>query len=121
MKELYSQKENMTKLRFTRSFETQDYIKSCPMMKVKKIMKVKLNMIELKANFKGKYSDLICPACGEQNETTEHVIVCEEYRKLTGHNLQEPDDWVEKMNDTDWLSEACEVYEQIEEVRGWLI
>ena len=40
MKELYGQKENMTKLRFTRSFETQDYIKSCPMIKVKKIMKV---------------------------------------------------------------------------------
>jgi hypothetical protein len=120
-KELIGQKDKMTKLRFTRSFEIQDYVRNCPMVKVTKIMKLKLNMIELKSNFKGKYSDVLCPACGEENETTEHALVCKEYRKLTGHLLKEPDNWSEKMNDTKWLLEACEVYEQIEGVREWLV
>ena len=115
------QKEKMTKLRFTRSFEKQDYIKDCPMNKVKKIMKLKLNMTELKANFKGKYRDIICPACGVEEETTEHALACEEYKKLTGHTLEKPGNWTDKMNDTEWLLEACEVYEQIEEVRSWLV
>ena len=29
-------------------------------------------MVELKANFKGKYEDNLCPACKEAEETTEH-------------------------------------------------
>ena len=120
-KELMGQKEKMTKLRFTRSFEKQDYIKDCPMNKVKKIMKLRLNMTELKANFKGKYRDVICPACGVEEETTEHALACEEYKKLTGHTLEKPGNWTDKMNDTEWLLEACEVYEQIEEVRSWLV
>ena len=120
-KELMNKKEDMTKLRFTQSFEKQSYIKDCPMAKVKKIMKLKLNMVDLKANFKGKYRDVLCPACGVEEETTEHVLTCEEYKKLTGHTLKKPSNWMEKMNDTEWLLEACEVYEQIEEVRSWLV
>ena len=120
-KELMGQREKMTKLRFTQSFQKQDYIRDCPMIKVKKIMKLKLNMVELKTNFKGKYRDACCPACEVEEETTEHVLACDEYRKLTGHTLEVPNNWADKMNNTEWLLKACEVYEQIEEVRSWLV
>ena len=86
------------------------------MGKVKKIMKMRLNMTELKANFKGKYEETECAACRKEMETTEHVIECEEYRKLTGHSLRQPE-W----DSLDWQKEACEVYEQIEEARKWLL
>ena len=74
---------------------------------------MRLNMVELKANFKGKYESLICPACKIEDETTEHVIQCEEYRNIIGHNLPIPAQW----DDMNWQEAACEVYEQIEEVR----
>ena len=84
------------------------------------IMKIRLNMVELKANFKGKYEDDICPACKETEETTEHVIACQEYQYITQHSLdvrQLP----EKMDNIKWLKEASIVYEQIEEAREWLL
>ena len=120
-KEMEQHREKMTKLRFTQEFGRQNYVTECTMSKVKKIMKLKLNMTELKANFKGKYRDTMCSACGKETETTEHVIACNEYRRLTGHTLKVPDDWTEKMNDPTWVEEACEVYEQIEEVRSWIL
>ena len=64
----------MTKLRFIKDTERKDYLMECEMREVKEIMKLRLNMTELKANFCGKYLDRICPACGKENETTEHVI-----------------------------------------------
>ena len=115
-KELEEHSRNMTKLRFTTKFQRQRYVTECRMEKVKKIMKMRLNMVELKANFKGKYEDTTCAACRKAVETTEHVIECEEYRKITGHSLKQME-W----DNLAWLEEACEVYEQIEEVRNWII
>ena len=107
----------MTKLRFTKDFGQKQYVSECQMAKVQKIMKMRMNMTDLKANFKGKYQDLMCVACKEEIETTEHVIQCEEYRKLTGHSLTQPALW----DDLEWQVKACEVYEEIEEVRKWIL
>ena len=119
--EMKGHQEKMTKLRFTRQFGRQEYINKCSMSKVKKIMDMRLNMIELKTNFKGKYSDTLCPACGKEEETTEHVIQCPEYQEIVGHNLKIPQEIKESMNRMEWLEEACEVYNQIEETRKWLV
>ena len=111
--------KKMKKLRFLQKFEKQEYIRSCKMEEVKKIMKVRLNMVELKANFRGKYEDTTCPACNEEEETTEHDIRCREYRRMVRHTM-ETDDCMKNINDTTWLIEAGRVYEQIEETRKCL-
>ena len=119
--EMKKHQEEMTKLRFTRKFERQEYVKTCSMAKVKKIMSLRLNMTELKANFRGKYDDNLCPACGVEEETTEHVICCPKYQEIIGHGLKTTEGLKESMNSIEWLEEACEVYEQIEESRKWLL
>ena len=119
-KKLEEEGKKMTKLRFAKSFARQNYLDECRMEEVKKIMKLRLNMVELKANFKGKYENTMCPACNKAEETTEHVIVCPEYQYITQHSL-ETSNITEKMNDLEWLKKASQVYEQIEETRKWLL
>ena len=114
-------KFHMTKLRHCGNAMRKDYVKEGRMEEVKKIMKVRLNMTELKANFPGKYHDRTCPACGKNDETTEHVIQCDAYKKLVGHELRIDKDIKEHMNNTEWLKEAIKVYELIEETRQWIL
>ncbi len=45
-------------------------------------MRYRLNMTKIKANYKGKYNDLTCDACKEEQETTEHITNCKEYRRM---------------------------------------
>ena len=80
-------------------------------------------MTELKANFRGKYRDTTCPACEKEEETTEHVIRCQEYKRLVGHTWDALDEGTisENMNDTSWLIEAAKIYTRIEETRKWLM
>ena len=78
-------------------------------------------MTELQTNFSGKYQDRICPACEKEDETTEHAIRCEEYKRLVNHNLRCDQTIRGHMNDTNWLREAARIFERIEETRQWLI
>ena len=118
--ELEKEAKTKTKLRFTTTFGRQDYTKECRMEEVKMIMKIRLNMVELKANFRGKYKDNLCPACKQTEETTEHVILCPEYKALLQNTL-EINQLQEQMSDVKWVREACKVYEQIEATRKWLL
>ena len=124
-KEMEEQKSKMKKLRFTNTTGRQNYLDVCKMDQVKKIMKVRLNMTELKSNFKGKYNNTICPACEEEGETTEHVIKCKEYQRMTQHTLLEGEEdgfnLAEKMDNVPWLIKAGEELEKIEETRKWLL
>ena len=118
--EVEKRRGEMKKMRFTRGHKVQEYIEKCRMEEVKKIMKMRLNMTDLKANFKGKYKDLKCPACKQEDETTEHVIQCEEYKRIIGHSVELKYSIEECMQDLKWSREAAEVYEKIEETRKWL-
>jgi hypothetical protein len=79
-------------------------------------MKVRLNMVELSENFRGRYENETCAACNVEKETTEHVIRCKEYRKITGHTIADENN-NDCYSDTEWLKMAAEVYETIEETR----
>ena len=124
--EMEEQKIRMKKLRFTNTNGKQEYIDKCRMEQVKKIMKVRLNMTELKSNFKGKYKDSMCPACEKEEETTEHVIKCSEYQRLTQHTMNEKMEELglemeDIMNNMEWITNAAEEFEKIEETRKWLL
>ena len=120
--ELEEQKKKMKKLRFTNTTGRQEYMETCSMSQVKKILELRLNMTELKANYRGKYTDAVCPACQAEEETTEHVIQCPEYKRLVGHKLDEGEKPLSsKMNDLQWLKEAANVFQKIEETRKWLL
>ena len=121
VREEVKEKLTMKKLRFSKDTERKEYLKECGMEEVKKMMKVRLNMTELKPNFCGKYQDRICPACEEEDETTEHVIQCSAYKRLVGHKLKCDEPVKDLMNDTKWLREAVKVYELIEETRKWIL
>ena len=114
--EVENKKGAMTKLRFVDKFEKKDYICRCNMAVVKRIMTMRLNMVEVKRNFRAKYNNMMCPACGDEEETTEHVILCHEYKRIVGHNIDRID-----MNDLQWQIEASRVYKNIEETRRWLV
>jgi hypothetical protein len=114
--EVKEKAKTMTKLRFVQKFERQDYIKRFSISTVKKIMKVRLNMVEVSENFRGRYENETCAACNVEKETTEHVIRCKEYRKITGHTIADEEN-NDCYSDTEWLKMAAEVYERIEETR----
>ena len=121
-KEIEEQRKIKTKLRFNRGFGRQEYINKYNMAKVREIMTIRLNMTELKTNFKGKYTDTLCPACGSNEETTEHVVECQEYKRLTNHSLDEEEKSVtDRMNNPTWLLKATRTFKQIEETRKWLL
>ena len=44
-------------------------------------MKLRLNMLELKCNYKGKENNEICDLCGDENDTTEHLFECRAVKK----------------------------------------
>ena len=44
-------------------------------------------MLDLKENYKGKYSNVTCDLCRKENDTTEHLFKCEKLRRLAGQEL----------------------------------
>ena len=87
--ETHANKES-TKLRFTNKgmFKKQDYLNKLTMQEAKQIIRVRLNMIDAKENYKAKYGqDTKCVFCEDSNETTEHLFECGKIKKLIGINI----------------------------------
>ena len=53
-----------------RSFGLKQYIKHS---EAPKLLKLKLNMVDLKANFRGKNANAFCRRCGDHEEYVEHL------------------------------------------------
>ena len=73
--------EQRTKLRLIKksSFGFKDYLKDNKL--APKLLSMKLNMIELRANYKGKYPNTKCRRCGIEDETIEHLWTCVKFKK----------------------------------------
>ena len=106
-----------TKMRFVskREFKAEDYIKKLNMKETKTIMRLKLNMVDTKANFP-RGDDRTCVMCGAEDETTEHLFKCPRYQYLTGHNLSWSD-CGDHWTDIEWMRKAVSVVERMEEIR----
>ena len=106
-------------MRFIRKTElvAEDYVNKLSVREVSTIMKLKLNMIETKANFPTKYGeDRQCIMCGDNEETTEHLFKCDKYKELAHNNLEWKDNG-DQWGDIEWLRQAARVVERIEEIR----
>ena len=64
-----------TKLRFVKGsqFGMKEYL-GCE--EASSLLKLKLNMVNLRANYKGKYTDSLCRRCGFYEEYIEHLWDC---------------------------------------------
>ena len=85
-KKIQDEARQKTKMRnlIDEKFEEKEYMKKCSAQQCKEIMKIRLNMIQTKANFKNKDGDCKCPAGCTEEETTEHMITCPKLDELTG-------------------------------------
>ena len=106
-----------TKLRFLRgkSFKQEEYVEKCDAEMVGKIMRIRLNMVECKMNYKGNSDNVECIMCNEK-ETTEHLFDCQYYKQFTGtHEMRFSEKDYES---TEWLIKAARNMDIIQEVRG---
>ena len=82
IKKIEQQVENsdITKMRFIKkgNFGIKEYIKH---KKGPTLLKLKLNMTDLKANYKGKYGNISCRRCGLHEENLEHLWRCEKFKR----------------------------------------
>ena len=91
-----------------------DYVESCDVAMVGKIMNIRLNMVDCKANYKGNHEDVKCIMCNE-TETTEHLFLCEYYKRFTGG--QESTISQLELESTNWLVKAARQMDIIQEIR----
>ena len=117
-KDIRKKAETSTKLRFlkTINFKKQEYLRVGNARQCSKIMMIRLNMTDLKANYKNQNKDVKCIGCEVEVENTEHVFRCTRYKELARHSLQISNDCKE-LEDTAFLLEAIKVMDRIAEVR----
>ena len=75
---MYLQKQiSKTKLRFVNNSTQEQYLEELEFQDSIKMIKIRLNMIEVKCNYKTNYANnKKCELCKEQEDTTEHLIEC---------------------------------------------
>ena len=67
-------------------------------------MKIRLNMIWTRSNYKHKNKNTACRKCGIEEETTEHVLECQ-----VGEQFDE-----DRVEDVEWLKKVSKIYKQID-------
>ena len=75
--------KNKTKLRFCSGFNRKKYTTkgNINFNTARSIMKLRLNMLEVKNNYKGTAKNETCGLCAGKTDTTEHLFECEEIKK----------------------------------------
>ena len=116
--DLQKQYESKTKLRFLKGkqFQQEQYFKVANAAQCKLIMEIRLNMLDLKMNFKGMYDDTVCTGCFAEEESTEHFLQCKKYMELTQHNIKTTN-IEEDIKSTEWLIRMAKQMETLQKVR----
>ena len=117
--EFEKETEEKKKLRFLKgkAFKKEDYIDETDAKTCQTIMSIRLNMTNNKMNYKNQHTDTMCVGCFTDEETTEHLFHCAKYKELTGHTMS-LDKNCHQMNSTQWLVEAAQTMDLIEEIRS---
>ena len=74
----------MKKLRFVNENGRQGYLTRLDPQTAIELMKVRLNMTELKGNFRTKFESTWCSLCINQEDSTEHLFNCKGLEKING-------------------------------------
>ena len=116
--DLQQQYQTKTKIRFLKGkqFQQEEYFSIANAAQCKTIMEIRLNMLDLKMNFKGTYGDTLCTGCFEQQETTEHFLQCKKMLELTQHNVRITN-FEEEIKSSEWLIQMAKQVEVLNEVR----
>ena len=94
----------MKKLRFISDpvvFQRRKYLEVMDGKTAVKVLKMRLNMMEVYGNFKGNlYLERLCPLCQKEEDTTEHLITCYaiNQNKITPAHLSNEDNIMEADN-----------------------
>ena len=62
----------------------EGYLKILNHEEARQIMRVRLNMVNVKANYRGSYKDYTCSGCHIHEDTTEHLFKCWKTVHFTG-------------------------------------
>ena len=75
------------------------------------IFKTRTRMIDVKNNFRSKYTDIICRGCGQDNETQEHVLeTCTKIHPNDDHKVSIDEIFTE---DTNILTKTAEKIREV--------
>ena len=83
--EIMAEMEGKTKLEHLMQdgVEAKPSLHAKPLSQVREQFEIRTFMTKgFKANFKSKYSDLKCEACGSETDSQSHAMVCPEYADL---------------------------------------
>ena len=80
LKYLNKEKKNHSKVAHIvhKKLEMENYLKPCETStnEGKFLFILRTRMLELKGNFRNKYSDVICPCCKLEEDLQEHLVTC---------------------------------------------
>ena len=85
--------------------------------KIVKIMRLRLNMIKVRMNYKRIWEgNLKCPLCIKEEDTTEHILIC----KLNNINTQRKLEDCQNMDVNGW-NDIIEIAERNINIRNTLL
>lgn len=93
-----------TKLRILKLNTTdgiQDYVTNCNPIIITEILKMKLNMSRLKANY--TYTDIKCRLCNNDDESTEHIFNCKKLTKIIKMDWNNTETMKEMIKHVKWF------------------
>ena len=99
-------KNTMTKLRHITPGKEQKYLQQSTLEQAQTIIKIRLNMIKTRKNYKQTGAETRCRKCNQHKETTEHILEC--------HTGGKEKFQMETCDDVEWLQRVAEVYKQID-------
>ena len=63
-------------------YERKSYLVKGGKDQVRTMLMVRLNMVDVKSNYKNGNNDLVCPLCRVEEDTTEHIFECKETKMI---------------------------------------